>query len=67
MKLPKIFGNMTKQTLKTTDKSLAELSNDCQHIWGIDRLAGFIGLGVEGAYIICRNCGKVRLTKVDRD
>ena len=37
-----------------------------QHNWSIDKLAGFIKTGVEGVYIICRNCGQVRLMEVNK-
>jgi len=37
-----------------------------QHKWEIDKLAGFIKTGIEGAYIICRNCGEVRLVEINK-
>ena len=35
------------------------------HSWSIDKLAGFIKVGIEGVYIVCRSCGEVRLMEVN--
>lgn len=44
-----------------------EISNSLhQHKWEIDKLAGFIRTAVEAVYIICRDCGEVRLVEVNK-
>jgi hypothetical protein len=37
-----------------------------KHKWEIDKLAGFIKPMIEGVYIICRDCGEVRLMEVSK-
>ena len=48
------------------EREIDELKN--LHIcrWELEKLAGYIRIGVEGVYIICRGCGVVKLVDVNK-
>lgn len=57
-----------------SDKELSPVlssnQKDClthKHVWTIDKFAGFIKEGIEGAYIICQECGKVYLVEINKE